>query len=162
MTSDTSLARWFDPPGEALAQPDDGDLAAALAPQHEAGQTVQRPLVRPVADTSTMRLALERAASRWTLDVVVALQHGPQRYSDVRSATGASSQGLTRVLRSMERDGLVTRTEKAGAASWVEYALSPLGASLCDVVSTLREWAESNGEAVHRARVDYDQRNALP
>lgn len=105
-----------------------------------------------------MRLALERAASRWTLDVVVALQNGPRRYSDLRSATGASSQGLARVLRAMERDGLVTRTEKA--SSWVDYALSPLGTSLCDVVSALREWAQDNGSAVSQARADYDRRNS--
>ncbi len=122
---------------------------------------MQRPLVRPSTDSSTMRLALERAASRWTLDVVVALQNGPQRYSDLRSATGASSQGLTRVLRAMERDGLVTRTEYAGAGPRVDYALSPLGESLCDVVSILREWAEDNGSAVSQARADYDRRNPL-
>jgi DNA-binding HxlR family transcriptional regulator len=106
-----------------------------------------------------MRLALERAASKWTLDVVVALQCGPQRFSELRSVTGASSQGLTRALRAMERDGLLTRTEHPGAVARVDYALSPLGISLCDVVSTLREWAEANGSAVSRARVDYDGRN---
>jgi DNA-binding HxlR family transcriptional regulator len=108
-----------------------------------------------------MRLALERAASRWTLDVVVALQYGSRRFSDLRSATGASAQGLARVLKAMERDGLVTRTEHSGAVARVDYSLSPLGTSLCDVVSILREWADANGSAVSQARVEYDRRNRM-
>ncbi len=120
-----------------------------------------RPVIRPTSDTPMMRLALERAASKWTLDVVVALQSGPKRFSELRSATGASPQGLTRALRAMERDGLLTRTEYAGAVPRVDYALSPLGISLCDVVSTLREWAEANGGAVSQAREDYDRRGSV-
>jgi DNA-binding HxlR family transcriptional regulator len=123
---------------------------------------VLRPVIRPSSDTPMMRLALERAASKWTLDVVVALQCGPQRFSELRSATGASPQGLTRALRAMERDGLLTRTEIPGAVSRVDYELSPLGISLCDVVSTLREWAEANGGAVSQARDDYDSRGSVP
>ncbi len=119
-----------------------------------------RPVIRPSSDTPTMRLALERAASKWTLDVVIALEWGPQRFSELRSATGASSQGLTRALRAMERDGLLTRTEHPGAVPHVEYALSPLGISLCDVVGVLREWAEANGAAVSLARDDYDRRGS--
>ncbi len=106
-----------------------------------------------------MRVALERAASRWTLDVVVALQHGAQRFSELRSATGASSQGLARVLKAMERDGLLTRSESAGGR--VDYALSALGASLCDVVGILRGWAEANGPAVSEARTAYDARHRV-
>jgi DNA-binding HxlR family transcriptional regulator len=108
-----------------------------------------------------MRLALERAASRWTLDVVVALQHGARRFSELRSATGASAQALTRALRAMERDGLVTRDEHSGGGPRVDYALSPLGTSLCDVVSILREWAEANSSAVSEAQADFDRRNGL-
>ncbi len=118
-----------------------------------------RPVIRPSSDTPMMRLALERAASRWTLDVVIALEWGPQRFSELRLATGASSQGLTRALRAMERDGLLTRTEYPGTVPHVEYALSPMGISLCDVVGTLREWAEANGAAVIEARNEYDKRN---
>ncbi len=120
-----------------------------------------RPVIRPSSDTPPMRLALERAASKWTLDVVVALQCGPQRFTELRSATGASSQGLTRALRAMERDGLLTRTEYPGPVPRVDYALSPLGVSLCDVVSIAREWAEANGAAVHQAREDYDRRGSV-
>ncbi len=61
----------------------------------------------------------------------------------------------------MERDGLLTRTEYPGAVPRVDYALSPLGISLCDVVSIVREWAEENGAAVRQAREDYDGRGSV-
>ena len=57
------------------------------------------------------RQALERIADKWTCLVVYALVDGPRRHGELRRAIdGISQRILTLTLRSLERDGLITRT----------------------------------------------------
>ncbi|WP_448002921.1 winged helix-turn-helix transcriptional regulator [Agromyces bauzanensis] len=51
---------------------------------------------------------------------------------------------LTETLRSLERDGLVSRAEFHASPPRVEYALTPLGVSLLEPIQAMREWAERN------------------
>ncbi len=101
------------------------------------------------------------AGERWTLTVIAALGEGPRRFNELRRVIGGiSQQMLTRTLKSLERDGLVTRTVFASVPPQVEYALTPLGLSLGQAVSHLERWAGSNLDAIDRNRADYDVRTA--
>ena len=62
---------------------------------------------------------------------------------------------LTNILRSLERDGIVTRRIYASVPPKVEYSLTTLGRSLCDLVEGICGWAESNIEQVQTAREVY-------
>jgi len=54
---------------------------------------------------------LARIGERWSMLVVMLLRDGPRRFNDIKRATGGiSQQMLTRTLRALERDGMVTRT----------------------------------------------------
>jgi DNA-binding HxlR family transcriptional regulator len=66
---------------------------------------------------------------------------------------------LTQTLRGMERDGLVTRTVTPSVPVRVDYELTPLGVSLLDVLSHLKEWAEAHMGEVDAARASYDAVN---
>ena len=57
----------------------------------------------------------------------------------------------------LERDGLVQRTVYAEVPPRVEYALTPLGQTLCAPLAALRTWAETNITAVQAAQQRYDQ-----
>ncbi|HBX80598.1 MAG: helix-turn-helix domain-containing protein [Propionibacteriaceae bacterium] len=101
-----------------------------------------------VADCPSRRL-LDRIGDRWTVLIVVALDPGPQRFGALASRVGGISQKmLTQTLRSLERDGFVTRTAYPEIPPRVEYALTPLGRSLLKPLRALEEWAVANMPAV--------------
>src|SRR6187551_1762525 len=77
------------------------------------------------------RRLLDRIGDRWTVLIMGALDAGPQRFSALAGRVGGISQKmLTQTLRSLERDGFVTRTAYAEIPPRVEYALTALGRSL--------------------------------
>lgn len=53
---------------------------------------------------------------------------------------GISQKVLTDSLRSMEDDGIVTRTVYAEVPPRVEYALSPLGESMRPIMDAMEKW----------------------
>nr|WP_269205229.1 helix-turn-helix domain-containing protein [Motilibacter aurantiacus] len=76
------------------------------------------------------------------------------RYSELaRALAGVSQKMLTQTLRSLERDGLVTRTVTPTVPVTVTYELTDLGRSLQLVVGALKAWAETHMDDVlaHRA-----------
>lgn len=104
---------------------------------------------------------LDRISDKWVSLVVSALAPGPQRYSDLaRRIAGVSPKMLTQTLRALERDGLVSRTVTPSVPVRVDYALTPLGASLSGLLSAVKDWAETHFDEVHAARQRYDAAHA--
>lgn len=66
---------------------------------------------------------------------------------------GISQKIVAQTLRRLEYSGLVSRTAYATVPVTVEYAITPLGRSLIDLVEPFREWAINNIGDVERARV---------
>jgi DNA-binding HxlR family transcriptional regulator len=111
-----------------------------------------------IAQCPTRKL-LDRISDKWVCLVLAALAGGPLRYGDLsRKIAGVSQKMLTQTLRSLERDGLVTRSVTPSVPVRVDYELTPLGASLQSVMYTLKQWAEANIEQVEAARVAYEER----
>jgi DNA-binding HxlR family transcriptional regulator len=64
---------------------------------------------------------------------VMLLRDGPRRLNDIKRNTGGiSQQMLTRTLRGLERDGMLTRTIHPSSQPQVEYQLSEMGLSLSE------------------------------
>jgi DNA-binding HxlR family transcriptional regulator len=104
------------------------------------------------------RQVLDRIADKWTVLVIRRLSHGTLRFAQLRrSIDGISQKVLTNTLRGLERDGIVTRRIYASVPPRVEYTLTDLGRSLCDMVEGICGWAEANIEHVQEARAVYDQ-----
>lgn len=103
------------------------------------------------------RQLLDQLSSKWVTLLLCALHERPQRYSELsREVAGVSQKMLTQTLRTLERDGLISRDVEATVPVTVTYTITELGESLFVVVQHLKRWAESNMPAVHRARADYD------
>jgi DNA-binding HxlR family transcriptional regulator len=103
------------------------------------------------------RQLLDRISDKWVTLVLAALESGPQRYSQLaRTIAGVSQKMLTQTLRTLERDGLVTRTVTATVPVTVTYELTGLGRSLQVVITGLKSWAESHMDQVLAARSSYD------
>jgi DNA-binding HxlR family transcriptional regulator len=83
------------------------------------------------------------------------------RYSELsRRLAGVSQKMLTQTLRSLERDGLVTRTVVPTVPVTVIYELTDLGLSLFDVMLGLKVWAEAHMDEVLAHREEYDGSHA--
>lgn len=112
-------------------------------------------------DCRAVSEVLSRVGDKWTVLVVSTLGEGPKRFNELRKALGSISQRmLTLTLRALERDGLVTRTVFPTVPPRVDYALTRLGRSLLDPVSTLGLWARHNRAAITDARRKFDAGSA--
>lgn len=104
------------------------------------------------------RQLLDRISDKWVSLILVALTDGPRRYSDLnRRIAGVSQKMLTQTLRSLERDGLISRTVTASVPVRVDYTLTPLGATLLPVMAGIKAWAERYIEDVQASRVGWDE-----
>ena len=102
------------------------------------------------------RQVLDLIADKWTVLIIRRLADGTLRFAQLRrSVDGISQKVLTNILRSLERDGIVTRRIYASVPPKVEYSLTTLGRSLCNLVVGICGWAEANIEQVQAAREVY-------
>jgi len=102
------------------------------------------------------RQILDLIADKWTVLIIRRLADGTLRFAQLRrSVDGISQKVLTNILRSLERDGIVTRRIYASVPPKVEYSLTTLGRSLCILVEGICGWAEANIEQVQAARGVY-------
>jgi len=106
------------------------------------------------------RHILNVIADKWATLIIGLLEAQPLRFVALYKRIGGISQKmLTQTLRSLERDGLVQRTVYAEVPPRVEYALTPLGQTLCEPIAAIIKWSEANIEAVTTAQQQYDQRS---
>ena len=111
--------------------------------------------------TCPSRQLLERIGNKWVTLVVSALGDGSERFSTLsRSIAGVSQKMLAQTLRDLERDGLVERTVTPLVPVRVDYALTPLGHSLLDLVRQIKQWSELHMPDVLLARAHHDRRSA--
>ena len=107
------------------------------------------------------RQVLRRIGDRWTMLVIMALQPGTLRFSELRRAIeGVTQKVLTETLRALERDGLVEREAIPTVPVTVRYTLTPLGHSLAEAVAAVRAWAYAHMDEIDEARARYDGRAA--
>lgn len=103
------------------------------------------------------REVLDIIADKWTVLIIHNLAKGSMRHNELARALGEISQKvLTQGLRKLERNGIVARTVYPVVPPKVEYALTPLGASLINVLSTLAIWSDKNFPEVISARKKFD------
>jgi DNA-binding HxlR family transcriptional regulator len=97
--------------------------------------------------------------SLWTMSVIVEYRR-PMRFSRImENVEGISQKSLTKTLRSLERDGLITREVFAEVPPRVEYAVTPLGAEMLDNVAPLWLWVAKSVHRFQDARADFDRRS---
>jgi DNA-binding HxlR family transcriptional regulator len=123
-------------------------------------------VVYPETDAKLDALAreiIERIADKWTMLVLEVLEeHGVVRFTRLGELVGEVSQKmLTKTLRQMERDGLVTRTVYPVIPPRVEYELTKLGYSLGEAFCGVWIWAEKHGEEIERARAAFEGRGIV-
>ena len=100
---------------------------------------------------------LHRVGDKWSVLVLSLLSQRGYGFNELdRAVHGLSRRMLTRTLRGLVRDGLVSRTPGPAVAARVEYALTGLGRSLLPLVVALGEWAVVNQPTIGEARARHD------
>ena len=91
----------------------------------------------PVATTVAL------IGSKWKLLIMRNLLSRPWRFNELKKdLDGISQKVLTESLRSMDEDGLITRTVYPEVPPRVEYTLTELGYSLRPILEAMRVWGE--------------------
>ena len=95
----------------------------------------------PVATTVLM------IGSKWKLLIMRNLLTRPWRFNELqKSIDGISQKALTEALRSMEADGIVSRTVYPEVPPRVEYALTELGESMRPIIKSMENWGKAYQE----------------
>ena len=96
--------------------------------------------------------------SLWTMSVIAEYQR-PMRFSRImENVEGISQKSLTKTLRGLERDGLITRKVFAEVPPRVEYAITPLGAEMLNNVAPLWLWVAKSVQRFQDCRAAFDDR----
>lgn len=91
------------------------------------------------------REVLKHVTSRWGVLVLIALEGGTRRFSELRRTIGGVSERmLAQTLQWLERDGLVDRVAYEVVPPHVEYSLTPLGRGAAAKVRALADWIETS------------------
>jgi DNA-binding HxlR family transcriptional regulator len=91
------------------------------------------------------RAVLQHVTSRWGVLVLIALETGTRRFSELRRGIGGVSERmLAQTLQQLEGDGFVRRVAYQVVPPHVEYNLTPLGLEVAEKVRGLADWIELN------------------
>ena len=97
-------------------------------------------------------------SGKWTMSVILQLRGQTQRFSELRRGIpGISQKVLTMTLRTLERDGFVSRTSFATIPPRVDYALTELGHEGLRVFEVWEDFSHRHWEHVMASRRRFDE-----
>ncbi|MEU3739752.1 MULTISPECIES: helix-turn-helix domain-containing protein [unclassified Streptomyces] len=124
----------------------------------DVAQGAPQSAARP-SDECRTRVVLDIVGDKWSLLVVRNLRDGPRRFTELKRAIeGISQRMLTVTLRSLERDGILTRTVQEVMPPHVSYELTEMGITLREATAPLLEWSVAHLARIDDARAAYDAR----
>lgn len=107
------------------------------------------------------RTVIEVLASKWSVYVLAALRRyeRPMRFNELRRVLdGITQKMLSQTLRSLERDGLVSRTVYPTVPPSVEYDLTPLGVEVGRLTAAIADWSMTHAREILQSRAAFDDR----
>lgn len=126
------------------------DAEDALARMRDTAAEVDAP-------SCPIRNVVANLGSKWVLLVVILLAEKPFRFNQLRrSLPDISQRVLTATLRSLTRDGIVTRTVYPTRPPSVEYALTPAGCAFLEAFAPVVLWAQEHHALIIASRGLYD------
>jgi DNA-binding HxlR family transcriptional regulator len=91
---------------------------------------------------------LDLLGGKWRPMIIYWLLPGPVRFNELQRRLGSvTHRTLSKTLREMEADGLVTRRDYGEIPPRVDYSLTPHGRSLEPVLRAMEQWAQNQGVA---------------
>lgn len=102
----------------------------------------------------SVRDALDLLGGKWKLAIIVSLLEEPKRFKQLqRDVTGITAKMLSKELKELEVNGLLSRSVQADVAPVaVTYTLAPYGNTLLPVIDALHHWGSQ-----HRMNIMHPQ-----
>jgi DNA-binding HxlR family transcriptional regulator len=89
----------------------------------------------------TVEAALDVIGGKWKPVILWALGDNVLRFSELQKGLpGVNSKMLTKQLRELEEDGIITRTVYPEVPPRVEYAITDFGRTLIPILQALCKW----------------------
>jgi DNA-binding HxlR family transcriptional regulator len=114
------------------------------------------------SQTIPIEQMLRPRSGKWTMVIVLHLRQQTMRFGELRREIGVSQKVLTSTLRSLERDGLVSRTSYATIPPRVDYELTSLGREALRVFEAWEEFAARHWADVLNSRLRFDDAESGP
>jgi DNA-binding HxlR family transcriptional regulator len=109
------------------------------------------------AETCPVRQVLSKVTGKWQILLVLALEDGSLRFGELKRVVGDITQRvLTENLRSLERDGYLTRKVDPGPPIAVHYQLTTMGQGLLGPLKALVGWAAESHAEIRKSREAFD------
>ncbi len=114
-----------------------------------------------------IREIVARLGDKWSSLLLLVLRSGPFRHATLQKLVGVmsadrniSKRMLTLSLRSLESDGLISRTVTPTVPPRVDYAITPMGLGLLDQFIGLHKWIRTHKQEIHDARERFKAANS--
>ena len=109
--------------------------------------------IEPIRECSLTILAIHDVMDllngKWKVSIIACLCYQKMRYSELlREVKGISGRMLSRELKELEMNQLITRTVLNTQPVTVEYEITQYGSTLKKLISTIAEWGIQ-----HRKRI---------
>ena len=115
---------------------------------------------------SFAREILSRLGDRWSVLTIHMIDGGSIRFTDLKRRIARvrpiSPRVLTRTLRQLERDGLISRNVVAAVPPRVDYSLTGLGERFLNFASEILDWTVESRADVEVARASFEASPAVP
>lgn len=93
--------------------------------------------------------------SQWGVLVLMSLQQGTHRFSELRRRIGGVSERmLSETLKRLEGHGLILRVAYPVVPPQTEYSLTPLGIEAAQHVAAMADWVEVNLPQILESRAE--------
>ena len=138
--------------------------------RQETDPAIQAQLTNPIPETfdpvieALVRDIIAKVADKWTMLILELLEEkGTLRFTHIGKLTeGISQKMLTKTLRQMECDGLLTRTVHPVIPPHVDYTLTELGRSLGGAFCGVWIWADTHHAQIEKARKAFSEQPPRP
>jgi DNA-binding HxlR family transcriptional regulator len=123
------------------------------------------PVPVPLEGVCPLRDVLDAVGNKWGVLTIVLLGERRHRYNELhKSMPGISQRKLTRTVRSLARDGFISRIVYPTVPPRVDYELTDLGRGLLQQLNALNAWADAHHEEMvaARRREDAGQGTQMP
>ena len=119
---------------------------------------VMLPRGNVYAPNCPTRALLDRVGDKWSVLILMLLGGEAMRFNGLKRRIGGVSQKmLSQTLRSLERDGLLTREVQPTMPVTVTYRITALGSELLHALRFMIDWAETRMERIAKAQTEYDR-----
>lgn len=113
-------------------------------------------------DFCPIRSVFARLTGKWALLILTHLSFGTHRFSELLGGVPDISQRmLTQTLRSLERDGMVSRKVTASVPPRVDYTITEFGVSYLEELEGMLHWSIKNRKLIEFNQIAYDSAQPL-